>query len=264
MNQVKSKDGTTIAYDRVGQGPALICVGGALSTRTDAAQLLGRLSQNFTAYAYDRRGRGDSSDTAPYAAEREIEDLEALIREAGGSAFVFGHSSGAVLGLEAARRFQGMISKLAVYEPPFVTDDSRPPVTKEDYAELADLISSGRRGEAVSYHMLHAVGVPAEVVAQIQNSPMWPELEANAHTLIYDWTIMGDTMSGKPLTREPWASITVPTLVMDGGASPAFMHRGCEALAEFLPHAQHRRFPGQGHGIADELLVPALVEFFVG
>lgn len=269
MSKVISKDGTAIAFDRSGQGPALILVTGAMAARADAAALAASLSPYFTVFAYDRRGRGESGDTPPYAVEREVEDIEALINEAGGSAFVFGHSSGAVLALEAARLLPTKITKLAVYEPPFIIDDSRPP-TPEDYARhLTLLVSSGRRGEAVEDFMTE-VGAPAEMVAQMRQSPMWPGLEKVAHTLVYDVTIMGDTESGNPLPLRKWASVTVPTLVMDGtvffghAESHVFFRHGAQELANILPDAQRRILEGQDHGVADNVLVPVLVEFFLG
>ena len=150
MNKVISKDGTPIAFDRAGQGLALILVTGALATRSDMVSLAAHLASHFTVFTYDRRGRGESGDTAPYAVEREVEDLAALIVEAGGSAFVFGHSSGAVLALEAARWLSTSITKLALYEPPFIVDESRPPLPDDYLTQLTGLISSGRRGEAVA------------------------------------------------------------------------------------------------------------------
>jgi pimeloyl-ACP methyl ester carboxylesterase/DNA-binding transcriptional ArsR family regulator len=264
MRTVISKDGTALAFDQSGQGPALILVAGATATRLAEAALSAHLAPHFTVLAYDRRGRGDSGDTPPYAVEREVEDLEALITEAGGSAFVFGHSSGAVLALEAARLLPGKIKKLAMYEPPFIIDDSRPPVPQDYVPHLNELIAAGRRGEAVEYFMTDAMLVPAEMVAQMRNSPMWPQIEAVAHTIPYDGTIMGDTMSGNPSTIRKWASVTVPTLVMVGGASHAFFHNGTQTLVDILPNAQYRRLPGQDHGPADEVLTPALVEFFKG
>ena len=204
----------------------------------------------------------------PYAVEREVEDIDALINEAGGSAFVFGHSSGAVLALEAARLLPTKITKLALYEPPFIIDDSRPPAP-EDYAQhLTELVSSGRRGEAVAYFMTE-VGTPAEMVAQMRQSPMWPGLEEVANTLVYDVTIMGNTQRGDPSTLRKWASVTVPTLVVDGtvflgcAESHVFLHHAAQELANILPHAQHRTLEGQDHGPADEVLAPALKEFFL-
>src|SRR6266568_6974542 len=230
MRTVISKDGTAIAFDQSGIGPALILVAGATATRVAEAALSAHLAPYFTVFAYDRRGRGDSGDTARYAVEREVEDIEALINEAGGSAFVFGHSSGAVLALEAARLLKSKIEKLAIYEPPFIIDDSRPPVPQDYVAHLNELVSSGRRGDAVAYFMTRAVGVPAVEVAQMRKAPMWPAFEAVAHTMAYDGTIMGDTTSGSPLPIRKWANVLVPTLVMDGGESPAFMHHGAQAL----------------------------------
>src|SRR5437867_6602995 len=196
MRTVMSTDGTPIAFDQSGQGPAIILAAGATATRLAEASLAAALAPHFTVFAYDRRGRGESGDTAPYAVEREVEDIEALINEAGGSACMFGHSSGAVLALEAARKLPTKITKLAVYEPPFIVDDSRPPLPKDYVAQLNELVAAGRRGDAVELLMTKAVGVPVEFVAQMRNDPTWAASEAVAHTIAYDGTIMGDTMSG--------------------------------------------------------------------
>ena len=228
MKTVQSRDGTTIAFDRSGVGPAVILVGGAFQYRAidpRTAHLTELLAQRFTVIHYDRRGRGDSGDTAPYAVEREIEDLGALIKEAGGSAFVFGMSSGGALALDAAA--SGLaITKLALYEPPLVVDDGRPPVP-EDYVErLTELVSAGYRGDAVEYSMTKAMGMPAEAVAQMREAPIWPAFEAVAHTLAYDGTLMHGVSQGTPSPLRRWASVTVPTLVIDGEASPSWMHHG--------------------------------------
>ena len=262
MNKVTAKDGTPIAFDQIGVGPALILVNGAFATRSDAASLAARLAPDFTVVAYDRRGRGDSGDTPPYAVAREVEDLAALITEAGGSAFVYGHSSGAILALEAARLLAPAITKLAVYEPPFLVDDSRPPLPADYLTHIRELVAAGRRTEAVTYWMTTVIGLPGEAVAQMQQAPMWPGLEAIAPTMVYDGTIGADYLRGQPLPAEHWATVTIPTLVMDGGESPAMMHSGARALTDILPNAQHRRFPGQGHGVAADILAPVLVEFF--
>jgi pimeloyl-ACP methyl ester carboxylesterase len=263
MEKVFSKDGTAIAFDRSGEGSPIILVGGATQYRaidSRTAQLAERLAEHFTVFHYDRRGRGDSGDTLPHAVEREVEDLEALIIEAGGSAYVFGMSSGAVLALEAARRLA--ITKLALYEPPFIVDDSRPPLPENYVAQLNELTSAGRRGDALALFMTEAAGVPAEFIAPMRNEPFWPAFEEVAHTIAYDGTIMGDTMSGSPLPLKKWASVTVPTLVIDGGASPAWMQRAARALADVLPNAQRRILEGQTHDVAPELLAPVLQEFF--
>jgi pimeloyl-ACP methyl ester carboxylesterase len=268
MRTVTSKDGTRIAFDQSGQGPALMLVSGASATRADEASLAAALAPYFTAFAYDRRARGDSGDTRPYAVEREVEDLEALIDEAGGSAFVFGHSSGAALALEAARLLPTKITKLALYEPPFVIDETHAPMPDGFPAQLDELIVSGRRGE-VAERFMTLVGLPAEMLAQMQQSPMWPRIESGAQSLVYDATIMEDTEKGSPEPLKKWASVAVPTLVMDGTVflgqeePHAFMRHGTDALASVLPYAQRLTLEGQDHGPSNETLVPALQAFFL-
>jgi pimeloyl-ACP methyl ester carboxylesterase len=261
MDTVTSQDGTTIAYDRSGDGPVVITVAGAFANRSFAPAAPSPLGPDFTAVVYDRRGRNDSGDTAPYAVEREIEDLDALITALGGSAGVFGMSSGAVLALEAAR--QGVpITELALYEPPFIVDDSRPPTPVDYVPHLEELVASGRRGDAVEYFMTAAVGMPAEVVAPMRAMPMWPGLEAVAHTLAYDGAVMGDTMRGVPESIQRFASVRVPTLVLDGGASPAFQREAVRMLADILPHGERRTLEGQTHDVSMEVLAPVLRDFF--
>jgi pimeloyl-ACP methyl ester carboxylesterase len=262
--EVTSKDGTRIAFDRSGDGPSLVLVGGALADRSAAAQLSAQLAPHLTVIAYDRRGRGDSGDTAPYAVEREVEDIDALIVAAGGQAFVLGHSSGAVLALESARTFPDRIGKLALYEPPFIVDASRS-LLPEDYVNhLEDLVSAARRGDAVEFFLTIAVGVPTEVVAGMRQEPFWSSMEAVAHTLSYDGTVMADTMGGSPAPLERWSSIAVPTLVMDGGASPDWQRHAVRALVDVIPGARQRTLEGQDHGPDSEVLAPVLVEFFLG
>jgi pimeloyl-ACP methyl ester carboxylesterase len=262
MNQVLSKDGTTIAFDRSGQGPALILVGGAFQYRAidpPTAQLAALLAEQFAVFHYDRRGRGDSSDTQPYEVEREVEDLEALIQEAGGSAFVFGMSSGGALALDAAARGLA-ITKLAVYEVPFNSGDERARAAAQHYSrELTALLSEGRRGDAVALAMT-TWGAEASAVAGMRQTSIWPLFEAVAPTLAYDDAIMGD--GAVPTAR--LASITVPTLVMAGGASPAFMLDAAQEAAHALPGAGLRILEGQTHDVAPEVLAPVLVEFFQG
>jgi pimeloyl-ACP methyl ester carboxylesterase len=262
MNEVISSDGTTIAFDRSGGGPTIILVGGALSDRSAAAPLAALLASHFTVIAYDRRGRGDSGDAAPYAVEREVEDIAALIADSGGSAFVFGHSSGAPLALEAARTHAATISKLALYEPPFIVDDSRAPLPKDYVLRLQELVAAGRPGDAVEYFMTTGPGVPGEVVAGMRHEPFWASLESMAHTLAYDGTIMGGTMGGSPEPLQRWVTLGIETLVMDGGASPAWQRAAVRALAEVLPHAQRRTLEGQDHGPDPEVLAPVLEGFF--
>jgi pimeloyl-ACP methyl ester carboxylesterase len=263
MDHVTSADGTTIAFDRSGDGLPVILVCGGSTDRTSNAGLAEVLSSNFTVYNYDRRGRGDSGDTAPYAVEREVEDIQALIEEAGGSAFAFGHSSGGALALEAAARTLG-ITKLAVYEPPFIVDASRPPLPDDSIERLTELASTDRRGDAVEYFMVTGVGVPPEALAPMKDSPFWPALEAVAHTLPYDMRVMGGNLSGKPLQADRWASVTIPTLVIDGGASPPWLGNAAQGLVDVLPEARRQTIEGQTHEVDPALLVPVLEEFFAG
>jgi pimeloyl-ACP methyl ester carboxylesterase len=258
METVTSKDGTTIAYDRLGDGPPVILVSGGSVDRMSNAGLAALLATDFTVFNYDRRGRGPSGDTPPYAVEREVEDIDAVIKAAGGSAFVYGSSSGAALVLEAAA--SGLaITKLALWEPPFILDESiRPPAdTAERYNEM---VADGRRGDAVEYFMAKVVGMPAEFVAQARSQPWWAATEALAHTLAYDATIMGDYS----LPVERAAQVKAPTLVIAGGGSFPFMRETAQALADALPQGQTRTLEGQDHNVAPEALAPAMKEFFAG
>jgi pimeloyl-ACP methyl ester carboxylesterase len=263
MKTVQSADGTTIAFDQLGKGPALILVGGALEQRamnSETAQLAPRLSEHFTVLHYDRRGRGDSTDTPPYAVEREIEDIHALITEAGGSAFLFGISSGAALAMEAAIKLGDKVKKLAMYEAPYNDDEAARQAWKAYRKQLAEVLAQGRRGDALALFMM-LVGMPAEHLDRSRQHPMWPMWEAVAPTLAYDAAIMGEDAS---VPSEKAASVAVPALVMDGGASYPFMHVTALALAKAMPHARHRRLPGQTHEVAPQALAPVLVEFFKG
>ena len=262
--KVTSKDGTRIAFDRSGDGPALILVGGALSDRSGWAPLAKLLAPRFSVISYDRRGRGDSEDKPPYSAAREIEDIEALIDEAGDAVFIHGQSSGAVLALEAAAKFPAKVQKLSLYEPPFIIDDSRLPPPKNFLKHINELIAANRRGEAVEFWMTKVVLAPAEAVAQMKSAPTWPALEAVAHTLPYDIAVLGDNMAGKPLPTDRWIAATAPTLVMDGGASPAWIRNSARTLAGILPNAQHRTLDGQTHAAAPEVLAPEIEQFFLG
>jgi pimeloyl-ACP methyl ester carboxylesterase len=257
MRKVASKDGTAIAFDLLGEGPAIVLVDSALTSRSANTPLAALLAPHFTVIKYNRRGRGDSGDTAPYAVEREIEDIEALIKEAGGSAFVYGISSGAVLALEAAAR-GSHIKKLALYEPPFMVDESGPRPPADHEAQLTEFVSSGRRGNAVEFFMAKVVGLPAEFVAQARNASWWAAAENLAHTLVYDAAIMGDYS----LPKKQLASVTAPTLVIDGEKSDVRLHHAAQAVAETLPNAQRRTLESQTHEVAPEALAPVLEEFF--
>ena len=257
---VRSSDGTAIALERSGNGPAVVLVSGALSNRRSNAPLAALLAARFTVFNYDRRGRGDSGDTPPYGVERELEDLDAVIDQAGGTAHVFGSSSGGNLALEAAANGLA-IAKLALWEPNFLVDDSRPPLPPDYVQQLTELVSSGRRGAAVALFLTKAVGLPAEFVAPMQQSPAWPAMEAEAHTLAYDGMVVGDSMSGKPLAAERWAHVTVPTLVIDGGQTP-WLTVGAQAITDTLANAKRRTLVGQPHDVAPGAIAPVLNDFF--
>jgi pimeloyl-ACP methyl ester carboxylesterase len=263
MKTIQSADGTTIAFDQLGKGPALILVGGALEYRamdSETAQLAPLLAEHFTVFHYDRRGRGESTDTQPYAVEREIEDIDALITEAGGSAFVFGISSGAALALEAAIKLGDKVKKLAMYEAPYNDDEAARQAWKAYRKQLADVLAQGRLGDALALFML-LVGMPPDHLESVRQHPMWPMWEAAASTLAYDAAVMGEDAS---VPTEKATSAAVPALVMDGGASDPFMHVTALALSKAMPHAQHRTLEGQTHEVAPQVLAPVLVEFFKG
>ena len=257
MRTVRSADGTKIAFDQAGQGPPVILVVGAFNDRSTGAPLAKALGPGLTVLNYDRRGRGASGDTQPYTVEREVEDLDALIREVGGAAGVFGYSSGANLALEGAAR--GLkITKLALYEAVFVVGDGVPRPPKDMADQLSRLVASGRRGDAVELFQTRLVGIPEPVVAQLRHAPFRPALEATAHTLVYDARVVGDLT----LPAAALQSITMPTLVVYGGQSPAFMGDAAKALAAALPNGQVRALEGQSHDIAPMVLAPVLLDFF--
>jgi pimeloyl-ACP methyl ester carboxylesterase len=218
-------------------------------------QLAAALARDFTAFTYDRRGKGASTDTLPYAVDREIDDLQALIDLAGGSAFVHGFSSGATLALLAAERGIG-ISKVSLLEPPLGVKDSPPPPSGVS-GEVARLIITGRRGEAYE-RWLNGIGVPAKMVAEMRSGPLWPALEATAHTLVYESFIPG-TMPPDRL-----AAISTPALVVASEGSPDQLRAWAQGVAGALPDASLRFLPGTWHGVSADQLAPALTEFFTG
>ena len=264
MKTVISKDGSRIAYDRHGSGPVVILVAGALGYRKfkQMEQLARLLAEHCTVINYDRRGRGDSPEVKPFAVEREIEDIQALIDAVGGSASLWGWSSGGALALRAAAA--GLrVERLSVYEVPFmVTPGAKRPTP--DYGErLGELVAAGDRSGAVTHFMRNAMGIPAPFVALMRLAPLWKKLKGTAHTLPYDWAALGaHTMYGAPLNPEEWAKVTTPTLVVHGGKSPAVLQQGSRALAEVLPNAQPRRLEGVSHNLKMKPLAPVLAEFF--
>lgn len=264
MNKVASKDGTAIAYEQSGRGDAVIMVTGALGTRSHPQwiQLAGLLSEHFTVINYDRRGRGDSGDTLPYAVQREIEDIEALIDAAGGTACVYGISSGAILALEAADRLASKITKLAVYEPPLILNDGRPSLPEDYVEQIQAAIEAGNPGKAVEVFMTQALLIPEEYLAPMKADPMWQEMEAVAHTLAYDGLISREFMSGKPLPDDRWTSITADTLVIHGDQSEPMFRDAAQAAAKNVERAEYKALQGQGHDVSPEAIAPVLVHFF--
>jgi len=261
LQRATSKDGTRIAYQTSGEGPALILVGGALSARTDAAPLAQLLASQFTVYSYDRRGRGDSTDTTPYSVDREIEDIEALIDVAGGSAYVYGKSSGASLALEAAAALGNRITKLALYEAPYSGAKGAAKEWRAFTAKLDGLLAAGRREDAITEFM-RFVGAPDEAIAKMKASPAWPRMVAMAPTLAYDNAVVG---ADRAVPVDKAAQVKASTLVMDGGASAGpmpFMRASANKIAKAIPNARRQTIEGQAHDVSAEVLAPILLAFF--
>jgi pimeloyl-ACP methyl ester carboxylesterase len=259
MTRVASGDGTQIAFTKAGNGPALVLVSGALSHRAllGDTQLVPKLAEHFSVYTYDRRGRGESGDTKPYAVDREIEDIEALIDHAGGQAYLFGVSSGAALSLRAAATLgPAKVTKLALYDPPY----GQP---QRDFDEQKDstskLVETGQPGDAAAY-FLSAIGTPPKVLEGMKSSPAWDAMKKIDHTLVYDYDVLGDGQVPEGVVK----AITVPTLVMNGEKSMDFMHAAAARTASLAPNGRHTTIEGQAHGVTAEATVPVLTAFFAG
>ena len=257
MAGVRSRDGTQIAFTNSGKGPALVLVSGALSQRSLVGDtlLVPRLGEHFTVYTFDRRGRGESGDTKPYAVDREIEDIEALIDHAGGKAYLFGVSSGAALSLQAAAKLgAAKVSKLAIYDAPY----GQPPsdfTTQRD--SVRKLVSTGQPGDAAAY-FLSAIGTPPKVLDGMKSSPDWETFKKIDFTLAYDYDVLGDGQVPEGVVK----AIAVPTLVLNGEKSMDFMHAAGARMASLIPNGRHTTIKGQAHGVTADATVPVLVEFF--
>jgi pimeloyl-ACP methyl ester carboxylesterase len=261
METVTSSDGTTIAFERLGDGPPVIVVCGAMCDRALMRPTAEELAKHFTVFNYDRRGRGDSGDTAPYAVEREIEDIGALIDEAGGRASVYGHSSGASLVLHAAAR--GLpVARIVLHDPPYAPDeDEQARRSSREYGEnLKAVLSEDRRGDAVELFMT-MVGMPREMIEGMRHTPKWAELEMIAPTLAYDSEVMGDIGRDGTIPVDQASRVTVPALVLTGGADYPWMIDVGRRLADTMPNGLHRVLEGQEHTVPPEVLVPVLAEF---
>ena len=263
MGRVTSKDGTTISYERTGSGPAVVLVGGGLDDGSENRPLAAALSSSFTVFNFARRGRGESSDTSPYGVAREIDDIDVLIAEAGGTAHLFGVSTGGALALEAAAA-GSPVGRIGVYEVPYdATDDDWPQQWRSYVDQLNAALADGRRGDAVELFM-RVTGTSAHDVAGMRSAPFWGALEAQAHTLAYDAAVLGD---GQP-PRERLAGITQPTLVITGDDRPAgaakwvmALDDAADAVANSLPRAERVTLEGQGHVADPAALVPLLQRF---
>jgi len=262
---VISADGTRIAYTAWGDGEPIVIIDGATAYRATTPEDAGTaqlLADEFLVISYDRRGRGESGDTAPYAIEREIEDLEAIIAGPGGGrpATVFAWSSGGFLALNAAQAGTP-IARLGLFEPPAVADDSRPPLPADYVERLEAAIAADRPSDAAELFLSAAVLMPDEFVVGMRGSDMWQGLEAVAPTISYDGRNIGDAMSGKPLSTERWNRIDVPVLVMHGDSTWPFLASGSRAVAELLPTATLTVLPGENHSTTPEALAPVLRRF---
>ncbi|RCK71216.1 alpha/beta hydrolase [Desertihabitans brevis] len=263
---VRSADGTTIAYSAWGDGDPVVIIDGATAYRAttpENAATAELLADRYRVINYDRRGRGGSGDTTPYAVEREFEDLAAVLEQAGEGrpATVFGWSSGALLALNAVHA--GVpVARLALFEPPVVVDGSRPPLPADYVERLDTAVADGRPGDAVTLFLTAAIGLPEEVAAGMRaDQDTWSRLEAIAPTIAYDGRQLGDTVSGRPLPAGLWDRVDVPVLVLHGDATWPFLTAGARAVAGILPTATLRAIPGENHSTTPAVLAEALRDF---
>jgi pimeloyl-ACP methyl ester carboxylesterase len=266
MLTVTSADGTRIAYDRYGDGPAVILISGALGYRKfkKFEQIATALSEHCTVINYDRRGRGDSGEAGPVSVQREVDDVAALIESVGGRASLWGWSSGGAVALRAAAADIG-VEKLAVYETPFKTDpEAKYPA--DDYgARLEQIVAAGDHAGAAKHFMRNAVGIPGPMVAMMSVLPMFRRFAVNGLTLTFDYAALGDhNMHGSPLQAEEWATVSCPTLVAYGAKTVAGLKHASRALADVLPNATLHELPGQNHNVSPSAIVPLLAEFVAG
>ena len=260
-----SADGTPIAYDVTGSGPALVLVDGATCYRDfgSSKAFAASLADRFTVYRYDRRGRGESgAGNTPCTVDREVEDLVAVIGAAGGTAHVFGLSSGATLALEAARR-GAPIDRLAVFESPCIVDDTKEPTAPDFPQQLQAMVDAGRPGDAVKAFM-KLVGAPGPMVAVMRLTPVWKKLAGVGHTLPYDLAMTTPLMQGEPLPTGYYDSVTTPTVVLSGGKSPAWMRNAQIAIDAAVPGSRLETLPGQTHMLKPKAAREALVQHFLG
>lgn len=262
MPFVTSADGTQIGYSVIGNGPALVLVDGAMCSRDmgPATPLAEQLKDSFTVYTYDRRGRGESGDTKPYATQRELEDLAAIIAAAGGSVKLYGISSGAALALEAANTLPG-ITAMVVYEAPFFTDTTRKPVPTDYVEHMNALVANGDGGGAAKYFMQKGVNVPRFAIAMMQVTGMFRKMAPVGLTLPYDTAFVAPYWTYKPIPANRWPNATMPVLAVGGSKSDTWMQNAQKDIAAKLPNAQHRTLVGQNHMVKPEAIAPIIREF---
>jgi pimeloyl-ACP methyl ester carboxylesterase len=253
MEKVTSADGTTIAYERLGSGPRLILVGGALCDRKSLLPLATELARNFDVVTYDRRGRGDSGDSPTYSVQREVDDLGALVTAVGGTAAVYGHSSGA--GLVAIAASTGLpFTKVVLHEPPYGPDDVD---SEEDGEQVLELLRENRRQEAVELFLMMA-GMPKEVAIETAAAPGMADV---APTLAYDFAVMDHGATGGRTPADLLRTIKLETLVVAGTASPPFMVDAAHRIVALLPTARFAELADQDHVVPPELLAPVVTDF---
>ncbi|MCC5929860.1 MAG: alpha/beta hydrolase [Cyclobacteriaceae bacterium] len=257
-----SKDGTMIAFSRQGKGNPLILIDGAFCHRNFGAnvKLPQYLTNHFMVYTYDRRGRGESGNTLPFSLEREFEDLQAVIDETSGDAFVYGISSGAALALEAVK-YGVNIKKLVVFESPYIVDSSRNPFPANYLETIQSLLKENKPAKAVKYFMGTGIGLPPFVVWMMQLMPAWKQMKKIAHTLEYDTLLLKNYGSGEPFQNEDWQEVNIPVLVISGTKSEKWAQNAMKHLAEVLPDARHLDLEGQSHLVSPRVIAPHITNF---
>jgi pimeloyl-ACP methyl ester carboxylesterase len=260
---VISKDGTQIAFSKTGKGAPLILIDGAFCHRNFGAnmKLLRYLTDHFEVYTYDRRGRGESGNTLPYAIEREFEDIEAIVKIIGEPPFIYGISSGAALALEAAKHGVNF-RKILVFEAPYITDNSRAPYPANYLMCIQSMINEKKYGEAVKYFMVTGIGLPKVVVWMMQFMPVWKKMKQIAPTLEYDTLMLKNYGSGESLKWEDWEMLKIPVLAISGTKSEKWIQNAMKNLAEALPMGKHFDLAGQNHLVSPKALSPHLINFF--
>lgn len=254
-----SADGTAIGFDRYGDGPAVIFIGGATEYRTpgqvttQAAQQLAE--RGYTTIDYDRRGRGQSGDTPPWSLDREVDDLMALLEGIDAPIALYTSSSGATVAL-AAIGAGADVTKLALYEPPFFKGIH----LTEHLTSLQLLLNAGDNDAAARYNLTNVVGLPSTAVEKMAREPWWADLVNVAPTLLYDLTAVHE-INVDPRWARRWSAVEVPAVVYSGQHTFPGLTQAADDVAAALPDAKRVVLAGQGHKPAPEAIVPSLADF---